>query len=84
MLYSSDRSHGLLLSRRACQSNEQPQPDQVYQEMASRAPVGGGYLFLFNGALFSAAVIANFGTAAALAVSGHCPGTSVFRSICGS
>lgn len=52
--------------------------------MATRAPVGLRHIFIFNRALCSAAIFADFGTAAALALAWHHSGTGVVRAICRS
>ena len=52
--------------------------------MAAGAPVGGCDLFVFHRALCSAAIVEDFGTAAALALPRYYAGTSFVRAICRS
>ena len=52
--------------------------------MAAGAPMGDRDLFVFNRALCSAAIFANFGTAVALALPRYYPRASVVGAICRS
>ncbi len=52
--------------------------------MAAGAPVGNRDFFVFNGALCSAAIFANFGTAVALALPSYYTRRSILRAICHS
>ena len=80
MLYWSNPALPLL--QLTCEPIEQAQPQKVRQPMATGTPVGDRDLFIFHGALCSAAIFADIGTAVALALSGHYPGRDIVRAIC--